>query len=389
MNQEPARNFGFYIAYVVGLVLPLAVLAFGSVQILYRWNVRPVIESAVTLQARYQQPYIDDINFLSRVELLDQSVVHRFDAGPVLNRRLVWAPKPADFKLIDTGSTQSLVPPVQRAELLRLGNDWMEKNFRVRNFKADLTVFDLLEKFDFWDIEIESPIADLAAGKYFIPPPQLPIPDVADLLAAAKLRLMYGAFNKDATRSLMQVRELARLLMTTENIHLVLAGLAVLDEERLAYRYFVDTEMIDSTAWNPVDRNVTRRARRAILAARDFLQIWTPSDSIDQIYLGRSLPPGFCAAVNESLPTAYALMPLLKPHWPFEMDLKSNYNRMSSVFERAASVCRVRYLRELVRADNFSVYIPGPLVLTRMPYSRKVFGLKLSALNYDGFEGYK
>ena len=383
------KNTARWVAYVLGLALPLFVLSLTAVHILYRINVRPYLEFARDSQAKNLQAYLEDINYLSRFELLRPRTEGTTDAGTVLNAKVFWAPKPEDFRLTHPGAAKPIVPPPIREELLRLRYEWMEKSFKARRMKADLSFFDHLRNFDHWNIEIGSPIEDLTKAHLFIPPVRLPIPEVSDLLAAAKLRLMQGDINKDSLKALSDVRELARLLLTTESMQMVLAGLAILDEERMAYRHFVDKGVLESTAWSPVDRNITRRARRAILATREFLHLWTPEASIKEIFLGVNLPPGFCAAANEAFPINYSLRPLLEPRLIFELSLRNEYTIIDSVFERAQSGCRLRYLKGLAEADAFDIDIPAPLVLSRIPYSRKVFALRLSVLNFGGFDAYK
>lgn len=381
-------GIGRWVAYVTGLVLPLFILALAAVQLLYRLNVRPSLESALTTQSEFLPSYTEDIQFLSRFELLwDRSSITR-DAGSFLNARLVWSPLPAGSRR--ASAQVQLVPVSVREELLRLRGEWLEKAFKTRQWKFDLRFFNNLRNYDFWDLEVDSPISDLIAADLFIPPSQLPIPEVADLIAAAKLRLMVGALTGEAVPALTDVRELARLMLTTENMQMVLAALAILDEERSAYRFYVDNNQLPTSSWLPIDRNITRRARRAMKAARSYMHIWTPEEIINSIFLKtRDLPPGFCAAGNEAMPTDLSLRRLLGPHLPLEIDLRAGYSRLDGIFNRGRSRCRWRYMKELAAKSAFKVDIPAPLILSQLPYSRKVFGMQLSVRSFEGFEGYR
>ncbi len=208
-------------------------------------------------------------------------------------------------------------------------------------------------------------------------------------MTAVKIRLMLGAADKDALNALRDVRNLARLMFTTENLQLVIAGIAMLDDERFAYRYFVDEMGLDPLAWTPYDRNVTRRAHRAIVATRGYVRLWTPPDIMKRLFeAGPDAPIGLCAALNEALPQEYALRSHLEPQWPFEHDLRQEYRRLDELYERSKASCRLTYLTHLISTGNFRVDIPGPLLLSRLPYARKVFGLRLSLNGSDGFEEY-
>lgn len=380
-------GIGRWVAYLTGLFVPLVVIALAAVQLLYRLNVRPSLEAAQGLQSEFFQSYVEDINFLARFDLLLSRSSHVRDAGHFLNSRLYWSPLPDGVR---TSVQGSLVPVLVREELLRLRGDWLEKAFKAKRWKFDLRFFENLRDFDFWDLEDASPIADLIAAHRYIPPSRLPIPEVADLIAAAKLRLMVGSLNGDSTRALSDVRELARLMLTTENMQMVLAALAILDEERSAYRFYVDNNQIPASGWAPVDRNLTRRARRAVKTTRAYLHLWTQEDFVNKLYLnGSTPPPGFCAAGNEAFPIDQSLSSMLRSHLPFEMDLRKSYRRLDAVYAQGRRVCRWRYLGDLMAQDAFTIDIPAALIMSRLPYSRKIFGMQLSVQSFEGLEGYR
>lgn len=389
------RRLIYWSVYALSLFLPLFLLAFISINLLYRWNVKPLLASAQSDQADVLQSYIEDVEYLARFDLIRASSEHQADASTYLNSRLKWSPLPSGIPLSFRSSSRPLITPAARDEIVRLQDAWLEKAFRAPRLKADLSFFKELARYDHWDVEVASPIADLTAAGEFVPPERLPIPDVSDLLALAKLRLMSGATpakaedtNPASLVALREVRQLARLLLTTENLQLVLTGLALLDDERSAYRHYVDNGFLIADLWTPVDRNVTRRARRAIKATREFLYVWTDAAIIKQFYLAPPFPPGYCAAVNEALPTDESLRSLLKPQLPFEIDLRENFGRLASVFNAGKVTCRWRYLSALKKKAGFSADVPAPLFLSRWPYSRKVFGLRLSVIHFGGFDGY-
>jgi hypothetical protein len=390
---------GRWICYILAASLSLSAMAMAMVEFLFRSEVKPRLEHDRGLQERFYQPYLDDQTYLLRSGLFKQVKVGQNDAGIFLNSKVFWSPVTAAGTAASTtdgiagvnahlGAAQPLVPIAIRETLLRLRGDFMRKFARSKNMVADLSIFTGLERYDYWDLEVGSPIAELIGKHKFVPPPRLPTPEPADLLALAKLRLMLGALNGDFVASLSDVRQLANLMLTTENMQLVLAALSTLEAERSAYRYFVEERGLKPNEWTPVDGNVLRRASRAVGATRAFLRLWTSPAILNKVYLSESTPIGFCAAANESFPLEYSLRPRLEPRWPLEMSLKSEYQHLDKIFQRARENCRIRYLADLVDSESIYFRTPGPLILNRLPYSRKVFALRASTVNFVGLDSY-
>ena len=372
------RRWGLYLTVVAVTLFALGV---GGLNFLYRLRVKPGLDAQIELQNRFRDLYVEDAVFLSKsaTELSLGASGGTRDAGPILNPLLSWQPG---------GSGKPIVDEATRVALMRTGADWILQISKGRFPKTDLSFFKDLSKFDKWDLERDSPIVQLIEKKEFVPPTRLPLPDTSDLVAAAKLRLIAGGLDRDFQSALRDARALGRLMISTENMQLMLAGLLVLDYERRAYRYYTDELNMDSKVWDPIDANITRRARRAILATRAYLRLWTPAKLIQELFLGQSIPPGFCAAVNEAIPFDYSLRDLLEPHWPFEMDTHVEYERLDQILGKAQTVCRVRYLTALTRDRRFQIKVPGPFLFNDLPYSRKIFGLRLSAADLGGFEAY-
>ena len=374
-----------WLAYFLAVFLSLSAIAIAMVEFLYYLQVGPPLAAALGVQSRHLQAYVEDVTYLSQFPLL-ASVKHGpNDAGRFLNSNLHWEPVTNRKR----GLPRPIISGKIREEILRLGVNWMRKHDRAKRMQADLSFFSGLDRFDYWDIEEMSPIEDLIQENRFVPPPALPIPEISDLLAAIKLHLMVNAIDGGKPlRALKEVREFSRLLLTTENQQLVLVGLAALDDERQAYRFYVDEEGLDPAAWSPIDRNITRRAYREILATRGYLHLWTNPETLKRIFLSKSMPVGFCAAVNEALPEDYSLRPLLRPSVPFERSFQDQYAVLDKIFQRAKDSCRLDYLSQLMKKNNFVSELPGPLILNRIPYARKIFGLRTAVVDFGGFDAY-
>lgn len=366
-------------------LLFLAALAFSSVEILFRWRVHPELEAHQKTQQQHYKLYSEDVEFLRKFEFFFPPQIGSKNAGLGLNSHVHWIPAPA----LAPFTQPQLVSQDIQERLIRLGEDWIRGAYKLRNAHPDLSLFKVVGDFDYWDIESDSPIATLIRQNRFVPPTDLPIPDPRDLMAAAKLRLIQGTEDGDPLTALKQVRQLSRLLLTTENLQLYIAALSILDDERRAYRHYVDELGMAPNAWEPFDRNITRRAHRAVLATRGYQQLWTPSAEFSAIFLSPQPAVALCGVINDSVPIEMTLRPLLDPHWPLERDYRSAYARVMAAYQRAETRCRLTYLEKLMSTANFSVNnLPGPFVLNRLPYWRKLFAMKAAIESFSGFEIY-
>lgn len=378
---------GRWICYILAAVLSLVTMAIVLVEALFIFQVRPTLEKNRNVERDFFEYYYSDLQFLNQNPIIPTQRSGSSDAGAFLNSKVHWTPAP---QIKARGSVAPLVPVATRENLIRMRDNWMKKHMRAKSLNADLSIFTGLSRFDYWDIENNSPISDLADKRVFVPPAQLPNPEVSDLISLVKFRLMTGAIRGEADLipALSDVRSFAKLLLTTENQNLIITGLAALDAERFAYRFYVEEKKLAPKSWLPIEKNVLRRATRAVLGTRGYLHLWTHPDLIEKIFLQNNLPPGFCAAVNEGLPFEIGLRPRLEPHWPLEVDLRSEYAKLDAVYRRARSSCRLHYLSELMSHNSIKVSTPGPFILNRLPYSRKVFALRTSIMNFRGFTEY-
>lgn len=362
-------------------------LGIGGLNVLYRWRVQPFLTHELALQDKNRKTYDDDSRFLKEAaaRLGYNSTALENDAGFELNSKVYWTPA---LKGLRTGAAKPLVDEKLKIEIARARDTWIEYIAKGRPLEADLSLFSKLSNFDHWDLERESPVSDLASKNQFVPPTRLPIPDITDLMTLTKLRLIDGGLRADYLNALRDVRALAQLMMTTENLQLVLAGIVALDHERRAFEYYKTERGWKTDEWIPVDRNITRRAHRAVLATRGYLRLWTKAPTLQKIFLSDDAPVGFCASVNEALPFEFAIRPVLEPQLPFELNTQEEYARLDRIFLKARTRCRLRYLTKMVAADEIHVSIPGAWPLTYLPYTRKIFGMRTSTADLSAFAGY-
>jgi hypothetical protein len=370
-----------YISTGVAILLAIGIL---GVEYLGETRIDPVIKDYRAVQAGYLGEFEEDQEFLRRVPIFDTNPSPQKDAGPYLNPRVIWTPDQSGQEQFAT----RLAPELEE-EILRYRNDWLRHHSRLlRNRQVDLSWFNELSKFDYWDLESNSPQGKLIDERIYASPEQIPIPDSIELITLAKLRLAVGADENKPLLALQQVRQLAQLLLTTESIHMYTLALGILDVERRGYQYFLDTEMMKEDDWEVIPRNITRRASRALWAARGYFHVWTDPNLLERIFLGPRTPVGFCAAINEAAPRELSLRPLLSHTLPFERNLDAPLKELDKVMDRAYHSCRLKYLTAMTEGGLLKREKGVPTFLTILPYSRKIFGLRIATLPFIGFEGY-
>jgi hypothetical protein len=390
--------------YLYGLTACLTLLLFAitGVEALFNKSIRQPLATIEGLQNEILETYLEDSEYLessqlassvpptdskarSEADALTESA-KLTDAGPTLNRLVYWYP-PANI-----GPKAPLVDPKSREFLMRYQDDWIKgRTFLERgNIKADIRFFKELSRFQIWDVEKNSPIANVVSRGEFLLPSKLPTPETLDLLTAVKVRLMQGSIDSNAVEALKDVRKFAMLLLTTENFQLVMTGLTVLDLERRAYREYVDRDWLDPDMWQPIDRNTSMRAARAYTATAGYLRALTREAVFDKIFSTGKIPPGFCAAINEQLPMEYAYRSQLTGLWPFERSFRPGFKRLDRTFEFAKKHCRLALLSKLAEEDAFGGIEPqGPWPLTHVPYFRGLFALRDWVAWPTHLEGYQ
>lgn len=394
------------VLYGFAVALTLLLFTLASVEILYRRDVQPGLEKISSVQEEHLETYFADIEFLEKSEIArllseqkTQTVAERgaasspatprpmIDAGPVLNSRLHWK------NAVDGGGrAEPLVLPASREFIMRYEDSWMKgRNFLERGrIKADVSIFDKLESFNTWDLEADSPLAELVRDGKFVNPSDLPVPDSLDLLTAIKVRLIQGSIDGEPLVALKVVRKFAMLLLTTENYQMVMTGLVALDLERRAYREYVERELLDRALWSPIDTNTSARASRAFNATAGYLRASTRDATFNQVFLGEIRAPGLCAAANLQIPPEMAYRGRLTGWWPLEKTFRSGFNNLERVLEAGKANCRWKLLRAQTEKNSFRGPSPdAPFILKDLPYFRTLFALRdwtAWPLYFDGYE---
>ena len=379
----------FLIAFFSTLII-LTGFAILGIEWLTSRNVDPLIRHHIAVMSAIVPDFLDDNEFLRVHKIFEPSLKGRSidgeDAGPELNHKLHWMPGATGF------TKAPVVPQDIQDHILRLGRNWSLHTSTFKVFferkRIDLKVFENLNRFSYWDVENHSPIDRLIVNNIASSPEVLPSIDSLDLIALCKLRLIEAIFNKDYLPALKDVRKLVELLNTTENYRLELTSLAILEAEHTAYNLFVQKKWLAPQDWTVIDSNTTRRASRAMRAAKGLLRFWTPTPILKQIFLSQYPPIGFCAVVGDALSQEFAMRPSMNSKFVFERDYSQNFKVLEEIWQRAKAQCHLRYLANMKLKNNFN---PGGIAgspIGGIPFARKLFGLSQSAGLFEGFKDY-
>jgi hypothetical protein len=265
------------------------------------------------------------------------------DAAAVLGSRVRW-------EATDGGAPQGtlVVPEAFAAQLKSWGPDWAQHAADPEAAvveAVDLSWMSELSRLSAWDLE--GPASPLATAPYA--PMTEPIPQFQELQAIAKVRLLQGLRGGDPRPAAAEVRELARLCLTTENLVGAMVGVAVLLIEARAHEAAV-TRGLDVSGWRPVDE-----ARRQSLTR----VYWAANVPYTLLATGRAasftsspaMPIGRCVALREALGLAQFARPYA------ETLLPERYAALTKAL--AENPCRLRRARAAWASPDGAGQMPG------------------------------
>ena len=218
--------------------------------------------------------------------------------------------------------------PTELTEALRTaGSEWAKKADAFDVSAIDSRWMAELGAFGFWDLEGEGsrvekqPFALLSE----------PIPEFTDLQVQAKVHLLAGLKAGSAVQAGKDVRELARLCLSSETLIGEMVGTALLGTERHGFEAAVERGQ-DVTGWSPISEADQKSLTRLLWAAQ------APSTllAIGALSTWR-VAVGECAAMREGFGQAFFLRGYLQDQLP------ERYASMGTTLE--SSGCRLRRLR--------------------------------------------
>ncbi len=237
------------------------------------------------------------------------------DAEPLLTRFIRW----------EKDKTQApYIPEALTAAMRTPDGGWA---YRFAEFDAggvDLSWMASLGSYGTWDLD--SPTSPSSQG-------WRSFPEGIDLVGVAKTRLVQGLKHGDAREAAQQVRELARLCLTSERLLVHVYALGLLNEERSAFQAAQAAgQPVDG--WSPIDERSVHTLKQLLFMAQAPSGLWAGPD-----VAAAHFPVGACAGLAESLGVAVTLHAFLADEYPQRFKALGDLLR--------ASPCRLRRLREV------------------------------------------
>lgn len=170
---------------------------------------------------------------------------------------------------------------------------------------VDTSVLSRAHEFDHWELTGAgsplTPSATWTAG-------DAPLPQFIQLIAAAKVHLVQGARAGTLREAAKDVRQLARLCLTSESLLGAMVGLALAGQERRAHEWAV-AHGVDVGDWTPVDAARVERAKAVMKVASVLL-----GPTADEATFGRALAcaeVSRCVGLSEVVTFSGGMVPLL------------------------------------------------------------------------------
>jgi hypothetical protein len=309
--------------------------------------------------SRHEEHFASDQAYAASLPLLAPRGGNR-DAGPIVGTRVHWTRvKPG---AVEYPALSDLA--IDRDLSDKLGKDWLDASPDLWR-DLDFGWMAQLAGYDYWDVEKNS-VAD---------PSDLrgPEPLGSDLSAWARLRLAKGLQENALSSASAEVKELARLCLTTERLEPGLYGILLLAYVRQAQ---------EKAGGRPFGIELGR-LRRALWGAYAFTRLETPPE-----YAGYSdhFAVGRCIALHDGAWGALLIRAELREARPAE------YRRLEVLLANATD-CRLGRIREKWAATDEPPHLPTwwERALWRWaPGLRRAQGETLVAIGaQDWFKGYE
>jgi hypothetical protein len=373
----------------IGLAVVLAVLVVGLVLV----GTLLAREGEATFQKSQKQLADDWARWASVIEADDARWKNHpllqprdgGDASPLLFAHVRW-------DKVDGGRTSPEIPEPLSKQFKEWGADWPKHAGEAGVELLDLAWMSELDHYGYWDLE---PVGGPLDAVAFSPLTE-PIPQFVDVLDIARARLAQGLASGHHVEAAHEVRELARLSLSTEQLVGAMVTVALLHLEQRAWDEAVDRHL-DVSGWEPVSEVDRQRLKRVLWAVNAPLAL-----AGNGPMLSSKLEVGRCTALRQGLGTAHFLRGYLQRRLP------ERYGALTRSMEESS--CRLRRQRAVWTDARPEGQLPvsvmafcagefgdpsmslcrAPNFVVTLPFVREYLGMTLVASStYDWFKPYR
>jgi hypothetical protein len=334
-----SRGIKIALVIVVGLMLLGVSFIYVAQRVLIAQFVDPALEKMEADPPRYIDRFEADMKALRAHPFFAMKRAGG-DAGPFLNPRIHWT---GDDELLSGWRAAVAAPAAERIEppggvrevLAGFPELADEKRAVALANAADFEWMREARHHAYWSLHPKSPVAAMAELRWV----DAPIPSYIDLGDLVQLRLVHGRATGDLDAALEDVRHLAWLAFTNENLISQMIGIAWLNMADKAV-----------TAWSPEERRPLfsdeerAQIKRAFWAANGFFTGTSTPEMMDRAVAAGAGLPGLCAGITEAAALELALGPLLVDR------LGVAHGKLREVVRGGVDGCRLGFAKRFVDA---------------------------------------
>lgn len=259
-----------------------------------------------------------------------------------------------------------------KSQVLALGVDWIEKSYQLHKFEIDLSLFENILSYDYWDLSKP----ELNWGEKLEP---------FNLIVSTKIFVLKSIReHKSAEDILIKLRKLSVLLASCEDIHFKLSALSALKIEEDTYNFFNKRAPSDTLKnWKLISALELARIRRTLLATSGYLEPWTSPDILRQVFLDQESNVSFCPAYKLKKQKLEKLKPLFASHFPFEISFSESQKVLNLIAEKFKKECHDSKSQLTTRFE-----MQGERALDKLPYFRRMTGIKTAIRDLYAYQDY-
>lgn len=380
-NRPFYARFSFLAA---GAAVAGVVAFFGLTFYLERITAEALLE-ANARKDQYEKDFFEDQKILSEIEFFGSLPTNKKDAGEFLNPRIVWEPRhhSPDWPEIELPRAAEKillqVGPVKRRPWVELDSPELER--------VDLSWMNNLHAYDHWDLFASGVGPAHTHMKFRRNPFTVPTPSFRDFSHFAKLRLLRGLRTQQPLAAFRDVRQLAKLVYSTETLVGAMVGISILGMERDAYSEALKRGFLKAGDWQPISEELQLRARRSLFGMAAWVNPTRTGDQNLALLQRPHSKSGICGAVNEYYGMFFYVEKFYRGQAPLEPAARSSLSAADSLLGEANG-CRATYVRSLRQNGGGSneedpLWSSSPTQLAwnlmhryghHIPYLRRVIG---------------
>jgi len=267
------------------------------------------------------------------------------DAASFLNTRIEWRSFEDKDEVLrpPIGKSEIKIPLEIRQKIESKDKNWIERDIEKDSLSVKTDWFDKLEEFQYWTLM--SDMISLSEEEFNYV--DSAFPDLIVFRTWARLVLIETKKKKNYIETSRRLRNLSRLLYSTN--HLLAAAIAVAilkDEDNLKTYLMAQGEELPN-GWTTYTKEQTNAAKRLFFAMSMGFNVQMKHEYLDEVFLYKR-SPCYCLSLAE-----ISMMSLMYKE-SLEERFKEQYKKLTSELDRNGKRCNLDFV-EMLWQDNSKV----------------------------------